>query len=37
MGKITLFGCLYASLVSENGHFIYIVCLFSCFGNAQLK
>ena len=33
MGQITLFGCLYISLASKNGRFIYIVCLFSCFGS----
>ena len=27
MGKITLLGCLYVSLVSKNGSFIHIACL----------
>ena len=37
MWKITLFGCLYVSLVSEKGHFIYIVCLFSWYESLWAK
>ena len=37
MGKITSIGCLYVSLVSENGRFIYTVSLFSWFGSLWVR